>query len=100
MTKKAQEIFASATTPFPGPSDWSIDVIDGKSVTFTQVGLTGGDEIPIEEFLDGTWATLTDEDGADVKMTATIKKVRILATGRYRPQKGTTGAATAIFVAQ
>lgn len=96
---KGKEICSARTSAWPASGQESLfwDVDDGRSVVFTQTGLTGGEEIPIEQLLGNTWTQLYDKDGNEVKLTASIYSVRVVAPSRVRPNKPVTTAAVALY---
>lgn len=80
-----------------------IPVQQSQTLVFSQEGLAGAEEVVIEERLggeSGTWRTLTDKNGDDVKLTATILKVHVIAPGLYRGNKTASAGNTTVYTSR
>lgn len=77
---------------------------NASSIVFTADGISGVEEIPVEERLgdegDDNWIQLVDKNGTDVKITATVTKIRVVAPGIFRANKPDTTNATAVYVSR
>lgn len=75
-------------------------IVDNQiAAVYSKGTIGGGESIDLQVEDDaGSWINVTDLNGADVALSATVSSIRVIGPGRFRLNKSATAAAAGAFV--